>query len=197
MSDELKMKRLEELLAKQEITEVMYRYCRGADRCDVAMMASCYHEDATDQHGFFSGNGREFCKHAISTLRRLQSSNHRITNVLIEIEGERAFAESYVHVVHRPILNGTVTMMEHYGRYLDVFERRGGEWKIKHRQYVQDSNQITQAASFMPDENEYTLVGKRFPDDAVYAKFDLPKLMTRKIVLDINWEKGALEEISS
>lgn len=41
--------KLQELLDKQAITEVLHQYCRGADRCDEELMMSCYHPDATDQ----------------------------------------------------------------------------------------------------------------------------------------------------
>ena len=42
---------IRELLDKQEITEVMNRYLRGLDRLDADLIASVYHEDATDDRG--------------------------------------------------------------------------------------------------------------------------------------------------
>ena len=76
-------------------------------------MISCYHPDATDQHNCFSGNGHEFCKHAIATLRRLRSSNHIVSNILIELDGDRAFSESYITVVHRPVIDGKTLELHH------------------------------------------------------------------------------------
>ncbi len=46
---------LQELLSKQAIYELQCRYCRGIDRMDQALVRSCYHPDATDEHGSFSG----------------------------------------------------------------------------------------------------------------------------------------------
>jgi SnoaL-like domain len=44
-----------EVRARLDIHDVLARYCRGADRCDAALMQSCFHEDAVDEHGFFNG----------------------------------------------------------------------------------------------------------------------------------------------
>lgn len=180
--------KLQKLLDKQAITEVLHQYCRGADRCDEELMRSCYHPDATDQHNFFSGNGQEFCKHAISTLRRLRSSNHRVSNVLIELNGDRAFAESYVHIVHRPVIDEKATELHHYGRYLDVLERHNDEWKILHRHYVQDSNSIVQQVEIPLEENALSVFSERYPDDLVYRKFDVANSKTKDICLDIDWQ---------
>ena len=38
---------VEELLAKQAIREVIYRYCRGLDRMDRALALSCWHPGGT------------------------------------------------------------------------------------------------------------------------------------------------------
>ena len=39
--------KLQELLDKQSIYEVLVRYCRGADRCDEAIIRSVYHDPLT------------------------------------------------------------------------------------------------------------------------------------------------------
>lgn len=180
--------KLQELLDKQAITEVLHQYCRGADRCDEELMMSCYHPDATDQHNFFSGNGRKFCKHAITTLRRLRSSNHIVSNILIELDGDRAFSESYVTIVHRPVIDGKTLELHHYGRYLDVFECRNGEWKILHRHYVQDFNSIVQQVEIPVEENALSVFSKRYPEDLVYQKFDIAKQKVDDVYLDIDWQ---------
>ena len=38
------------LLAKQEITEVLYRRARAGDRRDVDLALRCYHPGATEEH---------------------------------------------------------------------------------------------------------------------------------------------------
>ena len=51
--DEKTERALRVLLDKQEIHEVLMRYCRGIDRCDAELLHSVYHPDATDDHGLF------------------------------------------------------------------------------------------------------------------------------------------------
>ena len=51
---------LETLIAKQEITDVVYAYARGIDRLDFELVRSCYHPDAYDDHGAFKGNVDDF-----------------------------------------------------------------------------------------------------------------------------------------
>ena len=52
--------KLQALVDKDEIRDVMYRYCRAADRCDAALFKSCYWPDARDNHGFYTGNAHAF-----------------------------------------------------------------------------------------------------------------------------------------
>ncbi|MEL7130563.1 MAG: nuclear transport factor 2 family protein, partial [Pseudomonadota bacterium] len=53
------------------------------------------------------------------------------------------------------------------GRYLDVIEKRGDEWKISSRVYVMDWNRNTPSAAIweggLYDQLKYR--GLRFPDD--------------------------------
>jgi hypothetical protein len=68
---------LSELLAEKEIRQVLFRYCRGVDRGDAELIASCYHEGAIDVHGKYRGDGREFGAYAVSVLnQRYQATMH-------------------------------------------------------------------------------------------------------------------------
>jgi len=46
---------LELLLAERAITRILHSYSRGADRCDLELMRSCYWPDGTDDHGSYNG----------------------------------------------------------------------------------------------------------------------------------------------
>ena len=53
--------KIQEILDKESIRELVYTYCRAADRHDNKLMRSLYHEDAYDDHGsFFKGKAMEF-----------------------------------------------------------------------------------------------------------------------------------------
>lgn len=131
--------RLELAADKLEITEVIYRFARAIDRCDKSLIASVFHPGATDDHGSFKGTAEEFADWVIPVLENMQFTQHAIANVLIEVQGERAFAESYFRAYHRITgSEGEDRDMVAGGRYLDRFERRDGEWKILHRHAIYD-----------------------------------------------------------
>lgn len=174
--DHLELK-LSELYDKEAIREIIHRYCRAADRCDLEALKACYWPDGFDDHGFFGGNAWEFCDYVVPQLRKIDRSIHAITNTIIELDGERAFCESQWSVVHRLRDIDRLHDYWHQGRYLDVFEKRNGEWRIYLRLLVADCDRLITikdmralAAEYGGEAtraNEPTL-GARAPDDPVY-----------------------------
>ena len=157
------------LLDKQEIHEVLMRYCRGIDRCDAELLHSVYHPDATDDHGLFKGKAADFIPWAIKSLARDENTSHYIANELIEVEGDIARCESYFFAVHRRReKDGTTADLTFAGRYVDRFERRQGLWKIAHRQVVFDRSRIDPVGRTFSTE-EY-VCGKRSREDPVYKR---------------------------
>lgn len=145
MSDRL----IHELLSKQACTELVFRVARAIDRCDEALLASCFHDDATDDHGLFKGAAKDFIAWVMPTLAGMTRTQHAICNVLIEVSGDEARGESYFHAHHvLPGQDGGPDMeMIAAGRYLDAFDRRGGVWRISHRHAVYDWNAIAPSTS--------------------------------------------------
>jgi hypothetical protein len=157
----------ENVLAKQEIGEALARYARGIDRHDAALAKSAYHSDAYDEHGPSCGNAHEVMDRIHVALASLEASQHRITNVLIEVEGAAAFVESYFHALH--IEKGT-GMEEHvFGRYADRFERREDGWKIARRKVVVDFTSCRPKGEPLPLESSF-IRGRRDRDDVSYDR---------------------------
>jgi ketosteroid isomerase-like protein len=128
------------LIEKDAIRDVIYRYCRAVDRCDRELMKACYWPDARDNHGFYCGNAHSFTDYVIPVLEQALSTTHAISNIILELDGDRACGESYVHVTHRLARHdGTLVDNKSNCRYIDLFERRNGEWKILFRAAVVDS----------------------------------------------------------
>ena len=127
---------LETLLAKQEITDVVYRYARGIDRLDFELVRSCYHPDAYDDHGAFKGSVDEFVEMCEGFLPRWTATMHFMGNVLVdEIDGDSARAETYAVAYHRREATAeTEGKDDVFGiRYVDRFEKRDDRWLIAHR----------------------------------------------------------------
>lgn len=155
------------MLDKQAIHDVLVRYCRGVDRCDLAMLKSAYWPDAVDDHGTFNGNAMEFCETLIPALKGMDQTMHAIGNVHMELHGDKAKVETYCTAYHYiPGPDGHVDMIAG-GRYLDRMEKRNGEWRIAYRLYVMDWNQ-NMPATAQWDEGIFAMLktrGKRHPDD--------------------------------
>ena len=102
---------LRNLLAKDEIRDVLNRLARGTDRCDRILIQSCYHEDAFDDHGGFQGSGDEFARWVIETLPTyFRATMHKLGNSDIRVESDTAYCETYCtahHVMH-PDANSVV-----------------------------------------------------------------------------------------
>ena len=170
--------RLHNLLAKDEICDVLGRYCRGIDRIDLDLVRTCYHPDATDDHGRYRGDVDGFIEWVGPTLRRFERTMHFLGTGNIEVRGDVAAAETYAVAYHRGTTPAGVLSDHTIGlRYLDRFEYRligeRGEpqWRIARRTCALEwrrDDPVAGSGAFPP---EYTL-GVRGPDDLVYTLFD-------------------------
>lgn len=136
---------VDELIARAEITDVLYRYCRGIDRRDWDLLRSCYHDDAYDDHGSLVGPIDEFIRISKPFADRVAATVHFMGNVLIEVDGDVARAESYVVAYHAYEHEDGTSRHDNWAiRYLDRFERRDGTWKIAYRVVAHEIREIHQ-----------------------------------------------------
>jgi ketosteroid isomerase-like protein len=121
---------VQELLDRRAIADCVHRYCRGIDRGDIDLVASCYHDDAIDDHGHYVGPGRGLAEWATERMSDLLRNQHHITTHNVELDGDTAHSEAYyIATMREP--DGITKLVS--GRYLDRFERRNGEWRIAQR----------------------------------------------------------------
>lgn len=135
--------RLRMVADKQEIHDVIMRFSRGIDRCDEALLRSCFHPDGTDDHGHFKGSGWDFASFIVKSIcERAHHTTHAVANVLIELDPghhDLARAESYVIAcLRRADGDGREWLDVFAGRYVDRFERREHAWRIAARVVVHD-----------------------------------------------------------
>ena len=119
---------LESMRAREEIRDVLYRYCRATDRRDWETLRACYHDDAYDDHGSLVGPIDEFIRISKPFADRVAATMHFMGNVLIELDGDVARVESYVIAYHVIEADDGTSKHDNWGiRYVDRFERRDGE----------------------------------------------------------------------
>jgi hypothetical protein len=173
---------LAELLSKQEITEVLYLRGRAGDRRDPELALRCYHEGATEEHEGHTGTAADFILNASmispNSKKAVSCLWHFISNVMIELDGDEAKAESYhIAVIVREENEGSLARIG--GRYLDRFALRDGRWAIAHRSVIFDWSRVEPIT--MPywdlvgiDESKM-LRGSFGPDDPLYTQFGLSR----------------------
>jgi hypothetical protein len=136
MDAELERK-LRELIDRREIHVVMLRYARGLDRLDNQLARSCYWDDAVEDHGQFVGNPDDFLKYADGSTLMFEAVQHGILNHVCDLQGDEAFCETYYQFTG--VTAGEGPNFVSTGRYIDHFERRGGEWRVANRVTIVES----------------------------------------------------------
>lgn len=128
------------LASRAAIEEVLSDYARGNDHADEAMIRGCFWPESKHKHGGFDGTSTGFVDFAMKILPLLKYSKHHITNVSVRVKGNRAFSECYYYAHHqRNKKDGSGEEDVFFeGRYIDLFERRGGVWKIIRRRGMSD-----------------------------------------------------------
>lgn len=129
-----------DLAEKAAIRDVLSRYCRGLDRMDKAMAYAVFAPEATaNYYGIYIGTGHGFIDWVWGAHATMATHSHQITNVLIEIDGDKAVSEAYVTVVLQQQREGGAVELQARGRYLDRWRKRDGRWLIVEREHIVDT----------------------------------------------------------
>jgi hypothetical protein len=120
---------LAEVVAREEIRDVVKRLARGTDRLDAELMASCYHPDGYDDHNAFRGSGTEFAAWVCEVLPTFEATHHFIADPEIRLDADVAQVNTYCIAHHLRKESDMVLGL----RYVDRFERRDGHWLIAKR----------------------------------------------------------------
>lgn len=128
--------RLSVLVDHHEIRECLLRYARGVDRVDEALIRSAFHPDAADAHGLVNGSVDDFLDWWLPQQAAREVSQHYLTNITVDLDGDRAHAESYFIFVLKKRASAEMTLAG--GRYADRLERRADAWRIAERLVVRE-----------------------------------------------------------
>jgi ketosteroid isomerase-like protein len=159
------------LIYRQEIEQVILGLARATDRRDVEAIRSSYHADAVDDHGAFQGSGAQFAEWVPKALAPFAATQHLLSPPRIELDGDVAHAETYctAHHVYAPDDPGGERDSIIGLRYVDRFERRGGQWRIARRRCVFDYSYIVAVVERWPFGPGFRL-GSPSREDPSYAR---------------------------
>lgn len=131
--------KLQLLIDKQDITDLVYAYCNASDRHDHDKLRQLYHPDAIDDHGgFFRGLAMEFIDQLPQIQAPMNILHHNVTNINLALDGDYAEGEIYVLAFHQIDSEEGPKDLLIGGRYFDKYEKRDGLWKYSERAVVAD-----------------------------------------------------------
>jgi 3-phenylpropionate/cinnamic acid dioxygenase small subunit len=148
---------LEALSAREEIRDILHRYCKGIDRRDWPLVRSCFADDHVHKHGDYEGPPDEFIGFASQVLEHIPATHHSISNVHIALsdDGNCAATEAnfiachYIEPGHPDFAScethGKATDWVVAGRYCDRLEKRDGRWIIVRREAFHDWERAEEA----------------------------------------------------
>lgn len=166
-------RRMRLLIDKEEIRELLSGHAHALDRHDSGDLCEAYHPDAWENHGAFQGPARDFASRSGEAHAAFcQSHLHHLSNHTIEVEGDRAHAETYF-LAGLLRKDGITEMVG--GRYVDRLERRDGRWAIAERACLVEWNGELRATS-SPFDKESFLQGRW---DAADLSHQRPLRLTR------------------
>lgn len=150
---------------RQAITDLIYRYCRSVDRLDIELGHSIWHEDGIADYGtaVYQGPGRGVIDYICAMHRRTLDHSHQVTNILIELDGDRAGSEAYVTAVLRFISGDRLRQITVWGRYIDSWSRRDGRWGLDKRVSIRDFDEMREVVEMVRHDT-----GKRDRTDPSY-----------------------------
>jgi hypothetical protein len=130
------------------IRDLAVRFSQGLDREDADLLRSVFWPDATDDHGgLFQGRAWDFVDMVLSRRERVRPTLHTVSNHRVDFESDDvATGEVYGTGYQFRHALATPTTRLVLGRYLDRYERRAGEWRITHRQYLLEGTVTVPAA---------------------------------------------------
>jgi ketosteroid isomerase-like protein len=154
-------RRLDDLVDKQAIAEVLYAYCAHLDRMDLDALAALFTADCVVDYGpepRLQSHGADGLRHDLARMWRWARTSHHLSNVMVRLEGDgvHAGATSYVIAWHERPDGSTATMM---GQYQDRLVKEGGRWRISRRRQELTGND----AGFDVNINRFERIPR--PDD--------------------------------
>lgn len=158
------MNSIAELVDRQEIHDLVLRYCAAVDRADHLAVRGVYAHDGVDHHTGFSGPADDYVAWLRERTAVFDGTMHLVGNHRVELYGDHAFAETYGTAMHwgRPSDDESLNFTSGF-RYLDHLRRDPDGWRIVERTAVREWTRSDAGRLRAPEGDGPR--GRRGPDD--------------------------------
>ncbi|MEO7241840.1 MAG: nuclear transport factor 2 family protein [Variovorax sp.] len=133
---------LRSLFDRATITDVVtaWAFARDSGRWD--RLRACFSAQATMHTTWFVGSADDFVERSIAASKGPARGQHFIGACAVELNGDRALAETRMTLLLRAPLDGVVVDVTCYGRFYDHFIRQDGVWRIRKRVPIYEKDRL-------------------------------------------------------
>jgi len=133
--------RIDTILDRQAIADLLTEYCRALDLMDLEAIAKVFTADCRVEYGpeeRLTSHGAAGVAKSLERMWRWARTSHHLSNIQIEFEGaDAARAISYVIAWHERPDGSTATVL---GQYHDGLRRQAEGWRIAERRMLMNGN---------------------------------------------------------
>jgi uncharacterized protein (TIGR02246 family) len=122
---------------REQITDVLIRYATGIDTQDWPLFRTCFTTDVQADYGEIGvwAGVDGITEYMTTTHAGMPATNHMLSNIAIEVDGDRASAVTYVHAV-LVLRRDPEQSVDAVGKYEDSLVRTDDGWKIAARRFT-------------------------------------------------------------
>jgi len=131
-----------DLQARLAIREVVENWALWRDAGDWERFRTVWHDDGRMMATWFQGSADEFIRVSREGWNRGVSILHFLGGSSIDIDGDRAIAQTKMTISQRGDVHGVRCDVVCTGRFYDFFEKRNGRWGVVLRQPIYEKDRI-------------------------------------------------------
>ena len=181
------------------IRELVENWVVWRDAGDWERFAGVWHDDGRMMATWFQGSASDFIRVSREGFERGVRILHFLGGSSIEVQGDRAIAQTKMTISQRASVDGVVCDVVCTGRFYDFFEQRSGRWGLVLRQPIYEKDRldpVDPAAKLVLDADLLA----RFPEGYRHLAYlqtrigyavkpDMPGLTGKEV--DALYERGA------
>jgi hypothetical protein len=140
-----------------EIRQMLERWVVWRDAGDWDRFATVWHPEGVMMATWFQGPFAEFIRVTREGWDKGVSILHFLGGSTVEIQGDRAIAQTKMTISQRGPIEGVVCDVVCTGRFYDFVIKHEGQWKLLHRQPIYEKDRIDPVdpgATLLLDQNE-------------------------------------------
>ncbi len=127
---------------RQAIRDLVESWVVWRDAGDWERFRTVWHDDGWMMATWFQGPAEEFVRVSKDAFERGVSILHFLGGSTIDVEGERAIAQTKTTISQRGLVHGVLCDVVCTGRFYDFLERREGRWGLVLRQPIYEQDRL-------------------------------------------------------